>query len=93
MTQSVRNPSPSTVPVEQAWRAAGFALDIASLGIEGLVILEGLLKAAATLDDKVHAAAVARAGAVIAELYLAPLYSQRDDAQRFADALHAGGAA
>jgi hypothetical protein len=93
MTQSVRIPSTSTVSLGQARINAGLALDAAGMGVEGLEIIQGLLRAARTLDDPRHLGSIVHAGAVIAELYLGPLHGMRDDAQQLADALADGGAA
>lgn len=93
MTQSVRIPSTSTVSLGQARTAAGLALDAAGMGIEGLELIHGLLRAASALDDPRHLASIVRAGAVIAELYVGPLHGLHDDARQLAAALAEGGAA
>ena len=93
MTQSVRIPSTSTVSLGQARNAAGLALDAAGMGVEGLEIIQGLLRAARTLDDPRHLASILHAGEVIADLYLGPLHGLHDEAQQLADALADGGAA
>lgn len=98
MTQHAPNPSTVTVPLGQAREAAGRAVDAAAMGLEGLQLLDGLLRAIRALDDTGPAAAIARAGATIAELYSGPLQSMHDDAEQLAAQLAAlragaGGAA
>jgi len=93
MTDPTRAPSPSTVPPGQTREAAGLALDAAAMGIEGIELIDGLLKALGGAAGPGHAAAIVRAGAVIAELYIGPLHAMHDEALLLCDAPDAGGAA
>lgn len=86
-------PTDSQTQNPSARVAAGLALDAAGMGVEGLEIIHGLLRAAQALDDPCHLASIVRAGVVIAEFYLGPLHGLHDDAQQLADQLADGGAA
>lgn len=95
---AVHAESPVVVPLDQARGAAGLAVDAATLGLEGLQLLEGLLRGIRALDKASPAGAIADAGALLVDYYIGPLQGMREDAEGLAAQLAAlrqgtGGAA